>query len=111
MTDNGSSLILKQHFDNINLDFAEVLIMDSQSARAIDVLTEPDPAIYSKNYISIKNYLLASAQYLVTPASYIKIKQTLANQIKTDGKVSGWDFSMFNTWIGGRFSGPTKRMI
>jgi len=57
------------------------------------------PSVFSKQYLSIKSYLLATAKYLNDPGQFMQLKQSLINKIAVDGKVTGWDFKMFNIWV------------
>ena len=83
--------------DNV-LDYAELLVIAGKPADVSSLLNQeyyrPTPSS-----ISVKNYLLATANYLTGSQSFDAAKKALNQAIAVNGKVTNWDFSMFNTWV------------
>lgn len=81
------------------LDYAELLIMAAQVPAAIKLINDQNPKSFQPNQNPIKNYLLATARSINDPKSFPQLKQSLTDEIKAGGKITGWDFTMFNSWL------------
>ncbi|GAB3933113.1 leucine-rich repeat protein [Mucilaginibacter myungsuensis] len=91
------------------LDHAESLIVAGKPNEAIKVINGLDTKLYTGNYLPINNYLLATANYLLAPEQFEQIKTKLTADIKTNGKMSGWNFDMFNKWVELNFADADKK--
>lgn len=84
---------------NAILDHAETLIIAGRQNDAIKLLDYQEKGYNSYDYLSIRGYLLATANYLKDPTKFDQLKNELTTYYQTHGKVLYWDFEMFNSWV------------
>ncbi|WEK18254.1 MAG: hypothetical protein P0Y49_15795 [Candidatus Pedobacter colombiensis] len=90
----------KNPFDpSFIVEYAEILIIADQFAKAIELLNSYEDRRFPKNYIPIKNYLLSTAMYLHGEKTYEQAESDLIEKKNINGKVTGWSFDMFNNWM------------
>lgn len=101
----------KYKYEDLNfvLNYAELIIIAGKPMEAINILNEQDKKIAEKEYLAIRNYLMATATYLSTPVVYAKIKADLRSNVESTGKISGWNYDMFNTWVNYSGKSVTER--
>ncbi len=90
--------------DDSVLDYAELLLIANRPTDAAEALANYMPS--TKPRQTIKSYLLATASYLKDDKQFDTLKTSLVGVVSTSGKISSWDFDLFNTWL--QNSGMTK---
>lgn len=91
--------------DDTALDYAELLLIAGRPTDAIEILNKNyNPTAKSKQVI--KSYLLATADYLNDDKQFDSLKISLGQVVSKSGKITNWDFDLFNTWL--QYSGFTK---
>jgi Leucine-rich repeat (LRR) protein len=89
----------KKVLNDYLLDYAEALLIAEKPEETILLLNRQWTSPFAGNHIAIKNYLLITAQYLTTPSAFEQLKKEAIKNVATNGKVQGWDFTMFNQWV------------
>jgi hypothetical protein len=90
--------------DDSVLDYAELLLIANRPVDATEALANYTPSAKSRQ--TIKNYLLATADYLKDDKQFEALKTSLAAVVSTNGRIINWDFELFNTWL--QHSGLSK---
>ena len=83
--------------DDAALDYAELLLIAGKPTDAMEALANYAPT--TKPRQTIKSYLLATAGYLKDDTQFEILKASLAQTVSASGKISNWDFDLFNTWL------------
>ncbi|WP_276089299.1 leucine-rich repeat domain-containing protein [Pedobacter sp. JY14-1] len=81
-------------------EYAEVLLIAGKPQEAATLLTSMADENYRSSYISIKNCLLAMADYLSKAKTYEEAKADLTASIARNRKISAgfWSFETLNRW-------------
>jgi len=90
--------------DDSVLDYAELLLIAERPTDAMEALANYTPS--AKPRQAIKSYLLATANYLKDDKQFDALKISLGQAVSNNGKITNWDFDLFNTWL--QHSGLTK---
>ncbi|MBC7398926.1 MAG: leucine-rich repeat domain-containing protein [Mucilaginibacter sp.] len=95
----------KQPSLDIALNHAELLLIAGKPDQVAELLNK-DYSYPSKSSLITKGYLTATAQYLIDSQQFESLKKSLSAAVAVNGKITNWDFEMFNTWL--EFSGFSK---
>lgn len=90
--------------DDTVLDYAELLLIANKPGDAVEALANYTPS--TKPRQTIKSYLLATANYLKDDKQLEALKISLVQAVSNNGKITNWDFDLFNTWL--KYSGLAK---
>ncbi|RZK26061.1 MAG: TIR-NBS-LRR class disease resistance protein [Flavobacterium sp.] len=79
-------------------NYVEILLMADKPETALKLFAEEDPKVSGYNP-AYRDYLKAAAMLMINPNTYKVIKYDYVNQLAKNGKMKGWNYDYFNSWI------------